>query len=418
MKFINRVNIAMDMCIHAKFKTILYMIEVSIFLALLTFVIYVTESDTAFSDRIEAGLKIPVEKLGYVSLETADTGEVNKQIGQIEGISAIGGIQCNVANSSASFAFLREIQGKHRINYNEEEYESSIETTVMSKELWNVMNIELKEGIEPSEYTIQNPDREILLYLSEQYIGYVNIGDVFTDTYKGKVIFRYTVAGFFDSDSTVIDPFVFSDENTGRYGCYSLDYGIIEITDTVNWNGNFIVFDKPYADVYDSINNIAAETDVHIDVYNISDVAGYIAMESKNNTFYLKEIAAVMTVLVILSITAGRVYFIRTRASDYGVWASCGASIRDLCRVIILQNIITVLLPMIFTSVSAYNVLRIFYTDNSVSVSLLRKIYFSKCMPAQLITSAAIIVLSGIWPINIIKHTKLSMLVKGKVSND
>lgn len=83
-----------------------------------------------------------------------------------------------------------------------------------------------------------------------------------------------------------------------------------------------------------------------------------------------------MTVLVILSITAGRVYFIRTRASDYGVWASCGASIRDLCRVIILQNIITVLLPMIFTSVSAYNVLRIFYTDNSVSVSLLKKIYF------------------------------------------
>ena len=110
MKFINRVNIAMDMCIHAKFKTILYMIETSIFLALLTFVIYVTESDTAFSDRIEAGLKIPVEKLGYVSLETADTGEVNKQIGQIEGISAIGGIQCNVANSSASLAFLREIQ--------------------------------------------------------------------------------------------------------------------------------------------------------------------------------------------------------------------------------------------------------------------------------------------------------------------
>lgn len=189
MKFINRVNIAMDMCIHAKFKTILYMIETSIFLALLTFVIYVTESDTAFSDRIEAGLKIPVEKLGYVSLETADTGEVNKQIGQIEGISAIGGIQCNVANSSASLAFLREIQGKHRINYNEEEYENSIETTVMSKELWNVMNIELKEGIEPSEYIIQNPDREILLYLSEQYIGYVNIGDVFTDTYKGKEIF-------------------------------------------------------------------------------------------------------------------------------------------------------------------------------------------------------------------------------------
>lgn len=53
MKFINRVNIAMDMCIHAKFKTILYMIETSIFLALLTFVIYVTESDAAFRTELK-----------------------------------------------------------------------------------------------------------------------------------------------------------------------------------------------------------------------------------------------------------------------------------------------------------------------------------------------------------------------------
>ena len=287
----------------------------------------------------------------------------------------------------------------------------------MSGDLWDVMNLRLIEGKLPSEYEIIESEKDILIYVSEKYRDYVRIGDIYSDKIGDKEIFRYIIAGIISDDSSVIDPYVFSDTLLDRQGFYSMEYGVIEVMDTSSWNGCFFTYNEDigYKKISSDIIIKAEKAGAKADVYNISDVADYIVADMERDTYYLKEIALIMAVMMVISLTAGRIYSIIIRSSDYGIWVSCGATAGDLSMIVIWQNVITMIIPLVVSSVLMYNVLRIFYTDNMVSLALLNEIYLSRCIPTQFALVILTVGLSCICPAGIFRHIKAAQLVRGRI---
>lgn len=382
--------------------------------------IYLIVSAYSFEDRIQRGLNVPVSKLGYFSMPYSVSGDIRtvvmNEIAQIEEIKNFGTIDFGVANTSESIGFLREVQQGH-FNGTDDGI-SGIETSVMDAGLWDVMNLKLKEGKAPGEYTVDDEQRDILLYVSEKYEDIVGVGDIYCDyTYDGQMVYRYIVAGVLDADSYLIDPYVFSEELLDRVGSYSLEYGILEVTQWGNYGGCFFSFgsENDYDLINAKLREISQKYGEQIDVFRISSIVGYIKSDADRNTAYLKEAAILLAVVMVVSLCAARIYGIAVRTRDYGIWMSCGATKKDFCVIIFLRNLLETAAAFIAGACAMYYLLHIFYGDNVPTNTLVSEIYVKYCISSGIAAGLLTVIISSAIPCALIWRVSSVNLLKGRL---
>lgn len=229
MKFKSKLKVALDMCINDKWKFRAALITTVSFLCIVMQIIYMSSTSGIYKSRVNMALSKDVEGLLYVEFKSDDVNgkEIIESIPEIENY---GNVYFAGMNSTPVLKQLREIQEGHQTYYSRKEYEEyeGVETVVMSKGMWDVMNLKLTEGKKPSEYDTLGNDT--LIYLSEVYRGKISCGDTFEQqNIKGETVRRYVVAGFLNKKSAIIDSMIYSTGNSEKKAVIPLNTELLKL---------------------------------------------------------------------------------------------------------------------------------------------------------------------------------------------
>lgn len=419
MKLKNKVGMAYDICLENRKKFYIHLLAAFIFYSILIFLIYLIVDAYSYEYRINKSIKCGIDRLGYVSvpIDAKYSEKIYSEISQIGEIDNIGCISDGVGNSAPALQFLLDIQSGHKNSKDKTDY--AIETTVMNIGIWPVMNINLVEGKEPYDVDIEDNNKDIILYLSEKYCDIVSVGDVFEDCdVEGNVIYRYTVGGFFDEKSSLMDPHVFDDLTLVKSGSYSMEYGIIELVQWENYGGSFFTYSKEndYDNIVSKINGISEKYDTEIDIYKISSVVGYTKENTDMQTRVLKIALGLFGIAMMISLSVSQIYSIITKSRDYGIRLSNGVTKKDMCSIIFMQNIIQTVIPVILSMTAMYFVLRIFFGGDLTSEQLIKHIFTLYCVPISLVVTIIVVMMSSVIPAKLMKKTSVLNLLNGRIT--
>lgn len=421
MKNSVRLRVAFDFCIQEKAGFRLSVLEIIVFICLMIQIIYMIASAYSLTDRMKLGLSIPVGQLGYYSFE-AD-GEFTDKLAEADGITHYGYIDSGNASclSISGLEKLREVQKGHTSIITESEFEESrgVEAVSITGNLWDVMNLKLIEGKKPDEIEYDTSDvyNDVLIYLSEAFKDVAQVGDVLDTVYRdGKELYKFEIAGFFDKSSSVIDSNIVYDV-LEKQGCYPLEYGVV-VVHRRGADSGFFSFEGDYADVSAKIRALAAENNVGVQVYSIASVAEVMKSNTDKNTYYLKQAAAILAVIIIFAVSAGQVFSIVTRTRNYGIWLASGASKRDLTVIIFMQNLIRTFIAVLISSAIMFVILHRIYGRNMNNIEhyVINTICVKYILPIVLLLAAFTVILSSAIPAALIGRTSSVNLLKGKVT--
>ncbi|MBD5158472.1 MAG: ABC transporter permease [Butyrivibrio sp.] len=415
-----RLRVAFDFCLQEKARFRLSVLEIIAFMCLAIQIIYMIASSYSYLDRMKRGVNVPLEQLGYCYSD--GDSRFGSELSNVEGVVHYGDID---SGSGGLLCFdglekLHEAQRGHTNIITESEFEKSggVETVNISGDLWEVMNLKLTEGKKPAEIEYDTSDMypDVLIYLSESFRGEAQVGDVLYEVkHEGKLLYCFEVAGFFDKSSSVIDSYIVNDV-LEKQGYYPLDYGVVAVHRGKPESG-FFSFVGEYAEVSGRIRALAAHNGVEVQVFNIASVAELMKSNTDKNTYYLKEAAIILAVIMIFAVSAGQVASIVTQTRNYGIWLASGASKRDLTVIIFMQNLIRIFIAVLISFALMLAVIHKIYGRymNKPEHYVINIICLEYILPIVLILSVLTVLLSSLIPAGLIGKTPSVNLLKGKI---
>lgn len=414
----DRLRVAMDNIAMEKGKKYLHIITASFFFLLPGFIVFFIFYAYGYEARVRNGLSVPVDRLGYYYAEPGDSDkDIYDEISSIEGVTGCGSISGISYNITPELQFLRERQMGHGIH----ESDDGIATICMDEGIWDAMNIRLTQGLRPQEYALDDPanERVVLLYLSDNYADLTHVGDIYdAKNAKGVLIYRYIVAGFFDVKSRYLDPGVFTNLVMDKVGSCSLDYGIIEVRDSLSTYGCYFTFegDGDYDRICSDINGISRKYNTAINTYRIAALVQYAREQADRDTKPLRETAVLLGIIMVLALTVSQVYSIITRAKDYGVWLSSGATGKDMALILFMQNLLKTTISLVIGNILTFAFLHIFFgIGGGEARELMNITYLTRCIPVSVVLWAVTVLLSSVIPMVLMRRTSCINLLKGRV---
>lgn len=423
MRNSRRIKIAFDMCVQEGVKSLLGIVVVFAAFVMFGCIFMLLGHNMSYTDRIETGLKVPYEKVGYINIDSMklDYEEEKEVIGLIQEcdeIESLGHVSYGIQNTSRCISFLGEIQYGHQTVIPDNEYNvgEMIETYIMSAGAWDIMNLRLQEGAEPSQ--LEPDDNTILLYLSERYSGLVSVGEHYYDTYEdGTIIYDYVVAGFFSSDSYILaNGTANSTNNLIDAGCCSMDYAVVEVPGFLFNTAYFSTKDGGFSEVKEYLGSIAQNYGIDIDMYELSSVLKFHNDNTAAVTKYLIEIAVLFTaaaVLLLIGIQIGRVI---SHAKEYGIWLTNGALFHDIALVTIYQNIIYVILPMILSCFAVRKITDMILSGNGQTAGPVISIFWEMNVPLLTVLAVILTAVTAGIPIILLYRKNAAELLKGETA--
>lgn len=420
MKIGVRLQIAFDFCVQEKSRFVVSVIEMIAFMCLTIQIIYMIASSYSYLDRIDRGLNIPVEQLGYYYFDTDDEQFVTK-LGQVEGITHYGNVDSGngLFITHKGFDILQNIQKKYLHRNGDGQLFEGVEAISITEDLWDVMKLNIVDGKKPYEIECDDlgiyPD--VLIYLSEEYKSVVQTGSVLQELYyDGELIRRYVVAGFLDKSSAVIDSNVFDTHTPEKQGYYSIGYKVLEVRRTEPFNGGFFTFEGDYTEISNRIKAVAAENGVTSEVYSISSVIDYMKSNTDKETYYLKEAFFVLAIIMLFAVSTGQITSIVTRTKNYGIWLSSGASKRDLAIIIFLQNLIRTFISLIISLIFMFILFHMMYCTNEQNHYTINSIFVKYVLPILVLLTVFVVLITSLFPAKLILKTTSVNLLKGRLN--
>ena len=400
MKFKSKLKVALDMCINDKWKFRAALITTVSFLCIVMQIIYMTSTSGIYKSRVNMALSKDIEGLLYVEFKSDDVNgkEIIESIPEIENY---GNVYFAGMNSTP-------------VRKEYEEYEG-VETVVMSKGMWDVMNLKLTEGKNPSEYDTLGNDT--LIYLSEVYRGKISSGDTFEQqNIKGETVRRYVVAGFLNKKSAIMDSMIYSTGNSEKKGSYSLKYGIVEVVPTVNSDGMYVYCEpKDCETVSDKIETAAALNDDIVRVIKISSVINYMDRESKKSTKGLFEVAVVFVLFMVVSLSFNQTCSCIRQSGTYGIWMANGLDKKDVNEIIFLKNLYSAVISVILASVLMMVLWHKFYCTNMINHMIINEVFTKKVLAPAILISLAVSVISSAAPVIIFNKKQTVDYLRGGI---
>ena len=415
MKFGKRLKIAFDMCRSEKGKFLLGILTVLIALFMVEIVLLLNANNNVYSKRIEKGIRYDIEDVYYINANGGRDRTVMEEIRKISGVYAMGNVHWGVANGSKAIRFLHDIQKGHQKFIIHEDYNSGrmIETYVFTDGFWDIGNIKLSSGKEPSEYEFN--DNTVLLYLSEEYKEVVNIGEHYYDIHKsGVVVYDYVIAGFIDDGSTIIAGDAGTNtESLVSSGYYSMDYAIIEVND-IELFQTYICFDHDNEDTIKSeITEICDKYDIGVDIYSLKSVIRHAKDVNDEISGILLEISLllfVVSLVFLITVQCGKIIM---KAGDYGMWLVNGMTIKDIKIIILYQNMISMAIPLIVSLGAGYWYAMHEFGRVLDTGTMITGIYLRNIIPAMTGITVALVAIVTIVPLIILRKKTASEILKG-----
>lgn len=413
MKQSAKIRIALDMCIKEKYKLLMGALITTLVFFLMGFMLIIGINNKAYKSRVEKAIKVPIDNLGYYIFDADPSigSTVSDEIKELNCISAVGRIIAGGGSSFQCFSRLAEIQHGHK-NFSTNFDDNCLEVYTVSPDFFDIMNIKITSGDRPDEYEFG--DTTVLLYLSERYKNVAQVGDIYYEKYKGKIVYEFIVAGFFSDDSYILSQtFAPSTDEMLDSGYMGLDYAVFEVMD-INLTSGYFYSEEPFENVKTELKSISKKYGIALDMYDMSSVVKYNNENTKlvlNATLEMVLLITIAVFVLMISIQIGRVMI---HSEEYGIWLANGATLKDISFIIICQNIIYTIIPMLLGGTFLYIYLknewgRIKEMENYIRISFVKI-----GIPSLVIIAVILITLVSIVPIKLIKKKNTSEILKGE----
>lgn len=319
--------------------------------------------------------------------------EFIKNLKSIDGVSKTGDISVN-ENSDKQLRELRHIQKDNipdELVFNNGSIYTNNGFIIMNfnYDAWDIHNLQLSKGsYAPSDETAEIPT--ISLYLGNAYKD-IPVG---TEYVMGREphMYKYKVMGILEKGAKSTTQSL-TYEGFDNPKTINLDYlGIAVQSSGVQSENLFTITEE--ADMTDVINKIytlAKSYDIGV---TVGSLEGFFAEERKSYGKISDLLLELMLIVVLVSATIQacvQITDIIGRFKMYGILYSNGASKKDICLIVILENILRyilaalisygvtrILIRLLFSNVSAYRLVTgIFHNDVLLPVLI---IGFAVCM--------------------------------------
>lgn len=421
MRIRTRIRIAFDMCLNEGWLFLLGTAVAVAAFSMFGWMFQMSSHAGSYEDRVRSAIRVPAEDIGYIYID-ADVQakkEISGKIAELSEIEAIGTMNYGVFNTSEAVAFLGEVQKGHQKAVRDEDHAArrGIETCVMSKGAWDIMNMKLSSGKAPEEFVFK--ENTILLYLSEEYRDIAELGEHFYEIYEkdGSVIYDYEVAGFLSGGSRVLADGVGNsvDELINR-GYYTTEYAIIEVTDSPFLSGGYFVIKdgESFEMVREKITDIGRGYKAEITVNKLDSVLRYARERTRAVSKYLLELSCLLgaaAMILLVSIQIGRVV---SRSREYGIWLTNGASMKDILLMILYQNILYIFPSLLLSLVVVYRFTLKFASDSEAAV-FVRESLWKAALPLMFLLGILVTAVISLIPVRLLVRSNAVSLMKGEL---
>lgn len=408
-----KIRIALDMSIKEKYKLLIGALIMTLVFFLMGFMLIIGINNKAYKSKVEKGIKVPIDKLGYYIFDVDPSlgSKVSDEIKELNCISAVGRIIAGGGTSFQCLDRLAEVQQGHK-NFLTNFDDNCLEVYTVSPDFIDMMNIKITSGNRPTDYEFD--DTTVLLYLSERYKKVAQVGDVYYEKYEGKIVYKFVVAGFFSDDSYILSQtFAPSTDEMLDSGYMSLDYGVIEVMD-LNLTSGYFYSEEQFENVKTELKSISKKYGIALDMYDMASVVKYNNENTKlvlNATLEMVLLITIAVFTLMISIQIGRVMI---NSEEYGIWLANGATLKDISNIIIYQNIIYTIMPLVLGGTLLYFYLKNEWGRYKEMENYIRSTFIKIGIPSLVIIAVIIITLVSIVPIKLIKKKNTSEILKGE----
>lgn len=238
----------------------------------------------------------------------------------------------------------------------------------MSKDIFKLCNLTLSKGEKP---TIDNLKEDYnMVYIGNDLKG-IEVGEEFIYSYNNSNKVKYKVMGKLKKGNLLMAP----DIGNGIAENYTinLDYEVLIISKKVS--DSFVYFAKDKTADIESINNqiknIAKEKGIHI---SVGSIKGFVNKEKNDRKIIQKLLLKLMIlvmIIVFIILIIIQLVIINDNKFKYGVMLANGASIKDLFKIIICENVVKMILELALTWLTVILIINYYYYNYSAVLRIL-----------------------------------------------
>ena len=382
MKIIDCIRYGMDNIFKNKKKIILTILVTVSALLLVSLNLIMSNLGIYNEKMLSKTLKNGTENTKYIVINDFLMHELGKiesfysEIGKIKGINSVSKIghyllegdgleklinsQKLAANDSLKYSYMDKKKNNNNIN--------NLECYYVSKDIFKLCNLTLSKGEKP---TIDNLKEDYnMVYIGNDLKG-IEVGEEFIYSYNNSNKVKYKVMGKLKKGNLLMAP----DIGNGIAENYTinLDYEVLIISKKVS--DSFVYFAKDKTADIESINNqiknIAKEKGIHI---SVGSIKGFVNKEKNDRKIIQKLLLKLMIlvmIIVFIILIIIQLVIINDNKFKYGVMLANGASIKDLFKIIICENVVKMILELALTWLTVILIINYYYYNYSAVLRIL-----------------------------------------------
>ncbi len=250
----------------------------------------------------------------------------------------------------------------------------------------NLFDLDISEGLDPQNLIFENDKKSTqYLYLGSKYKDYIKCGT----EYSFNDSITFIVAGFLSDSQKILN------ENL-KYGfdmnTYStvLDfaYGILCVSEDITCGYFFLCASDDY-----SLDQAMSKLSEVADKYGIEDISYMKLQDSYEHTndewLHVKKILSKLILVVcsscILMLLCTQILDLFYQMHDLGVMFANGFSVRYLCGIITLKNMIISLFAFVFTAIICFfGIPRLFVMSDDIN-EMINSVIIKTALPLSLL---------------------------------
>lgn len=127
----------------------------------------------------------------------------------------------------------------------------------------------------------------------------------------------------------------------------------------------------------------------------------------------ITEIAVVLlltSIVLVITVCVGKIII---KSNDYGIWLVNGMTMKDIRRVIIMQNTILIMVPALISTICTYFLMSKMFGNILDTGKYVTDVFIKNAIPLIAATAIALIVIVSLVPIMILKRKNASEILKG-----
>lgn len=415
------ITILMDSMIRRIKSVLCTIVLCTLSIVLIYFAVYI-ERDSKYckekaSELVNGGLNNIgiVNDNSYVTHENDTTYEMIKEIYKLEEIDSVG----EIGNVGVGYPYMEEIYNEQLKFIDESKFEGEKDCMYcinLQKTFLPALNFELNSGEIISDEEIMDD----VIYL---YLGYnlrnIPVGSEYeyainTENEEDMVI-KFKVKGILEKGTRIVNTdMFFTTDGFLSEKCYTEMDSIVLAANSITGSSGFMFKysnDTDYNTIRTKINEIADEMGCSIIMGNLDGVIEEKDLSTKEISDIVMDLL-VITMIVCLSIMiCMEITLIINNLSEYGILCANGYSIRQICMMLIGENIIKTGISYLIGTYIANKLIYYSFAGVEELQPVFEDIFYKYSIGLVGICTVGIVIVSSIIPVVIMSRYKIVNLI-------